>query len=80
MSAQEMFEALGYFLEDNQIDENISYRNCFSGIEMCIHFDVYKKWIEAYVWTRWNTEPFIFDNETQKAVFQQCKELGWIDG
>lgn len=79
MTAKEMFEALGYTLEKEHYNDNFTYKNSFAGVEFCIAFDVFREWVEPYVWTRWHTEPFDFDKETLKAVFKQCQELGWLE-
>lgn len=79
MTAKEMFEKLGYTLCVHERSGDIEYRAIFSGFEFVIVFTMTNKWMESYVWTRWETAPFLFDVETLKAVNAQLKELGWLE-
>lgn len=67
MTAQEMFEELGWNLQTNGI--KIIYFNM--DYNETLEFD--KEYEEYYV------ENLAIDMPTLKAINQQCKELGWLD-
>ena len=72
MTAEQMFKELGYKKEE---DENgIYYERQTELSDRYIGFDKEGKQIliNGYRW-------FILGLELQKAIFQQSKDLGWLD-
>ena len=73
LSAQEMFEKLGYACQKN--DVAIIYRKCLS---TCINEIVFRLDFEKYS----TIEPLgglFIDADTHKAIHKQLEELGWLD-
>ena len=72
MTAEQMFKELGYKKEE---DENgIYYERRTELSDRYIGFDKEDKliFINGYRWV-------ILRQDLQKAIFEQCKEIGWLD-
>jgi len=70
MKAKEMFEELGY--ESKEDETGVLFEN----YNRTILFD---KTIKAYIVYQNSMRSFYIYEQTQKAIQQQLKELGWIE-
>ena len=76
-NAREMFEELGYEIDDN---------SKFKGMAQCINYQVIQPYGNIFkeITFYFDTKEIGWDNvyltmPLLKAINQQCKELGWLD-
>lgn len=73
MTAQEMFEELGYKKDARNLF--LDWHKIEDGNDIEITFDL----ISKTFYTVLDFEPLDIDMPLLKAINQQCKELGWLD-
>jgi hypothetical protein len=76
MSAKEMFKALGWHDESKKYPACVCLYKKHDAIISFFNDGIYGNSVEAEVYG----ESYQLDMEELSAVYQQCKELGWIDG
>lgn len=82
MTAREMFEKLGFELEDECVIDGVvhglKYRYYYDYISFNYGEKIGAYWV-AYFCDGGEEEPLCIDVEQTKACIQQMKELGWLD-
>lgn len=82
MSAKEMFEELGYEI-DEENDKEILYKMKWEiSTSYYVGFDLDHKNFECFITSDSPFEPaksFAIDLDLLQAINQQCRELGWLD-
>lgn len=82
MKAKEMFEKLGYEI-DEQSNKEILYKMKWEiSTTYYVSFDLEHKWFECFITSDSPFEPsksFAIDLELLQAINKQCEELEWLD-
>lgn len=76
-TADELFEELGYMIDENENEYYIEYRKQEENCCKFIRLDLIDKAFTSFYYITHDIQSYLTMEELQ-AIYKKCQELGWI--